>query len=276
MASKKRKFTFTDLADDDFVSHQQNKISNVDDNLNKNTNFTLNDLKSVETQNTNSTNNVQENIENKPSNIVEEKQVISPEPQKLEQDQQEEEIVFEKLNLDSDKKTIETNSSNNSENNLQNNNTNSSTSTTKKVYEVNYDDILEKPVNEEKQKIIDNLVDKKDPIKELFNTKEEKQEESLNEEDLENKTYKNLKPRSTVKTYNEAIKRQEQRQVDVHFEENKIKQFLNVKEKLEVKTNIYLKNSIVIKLSELEARTNESRSSIINKLIEIALKTIEE
>lgn len=276
MASKKRKFTFTDLADDDFVSHQQNKISNVDDNLNKNTNFTLNDLKSVETQNTNSTNNVQENIENKPSNIVEEKQVISPEPQKLEQDQQEEEIVFEKLNLDSDEKTIETNSSNNSENNLQNNNTNSSTSTTKKVYEVNYDDILEKPVNEEKQKIIDNLVDKKDPIKELFNTKEEKQEESLNEEDLENKTYKNLKPRSTVKTYNEAIKRQEQRQVDVHFEENKIKQFLNVKEKLEVKTNIYLKNSIVIKLSELEARTNESRSSIINKLIEIALKTIEE
>lgn len=276
MASKKRKFTFTDLADDDFVSHQQNKISNVDDNLNKNTNFTLNDLKSVKTQNTNSTNNVQENIENKPSNIVEEKQVISPGPQKLEQDQQEEEIVFEKLNLDSDEKTIETNSSNNSENNLQNNNTNSSTSTTKKVYEVNYDDILEKPVNEEKQKIIDNLVDKKDPIKELFNTKEEKQEESLNEEDLENKTYKNLKPRSTVKTYNEAIKRQEQRQVDVHFEENKIKQFLNVKEKLEVKTNIYLKNSIVIKLSELEARTNESRSSIINKLIEIALKTIEE
>ncbi|MDE6082523.1 MAG: hypothetical protein K2F52_01435 [Malacoplasma sp.] len=160
----------------------------------------------------------------------------------------------------------------------------------KKVYEVNYDDILnEKPV--EKREVVESFFEKKDPIKELFSAKDDNitinknnnDKYGLNNKDLNekeqtnenNNSYKNLKPRSTIKTYNEALKNQENNKSENYFEEDKIKQFLNVREKLEVKTNIYLKNSIVIKLKELEERTNESRSSIINKLIEMALKNIE-
>lgn len=60
------------------------------------------------------------------------------------------------------------------------------------------------------------------------------------------------------------------------FSPNKIKDLISFKEKLDIKTNIYLKSSIVIKLKELEKRTNESRSSIINKLLEYAIKSMEE
>lgn len=60
------------------------------------------------------------------------------------------------------------------------------------------------------------------------------------------------------------------------FSPNKIKDLISFKEKLDIKTNIYLKSSIVIKLKELENRTNESRSSIINKLLEYAIKNMEE
>ncbi len=129
-------------------------------------------------------------------------------------------------------------------------------------YEVNYDDILDN--------------DNRKIVNELFSEEKPKQPNLFINENGE-KEYRNLKPRGTLKTYNEALKRQENNINENHtFGENKIKQFLTVKEKLDVKTNIYLKSSIVIKLRELEERTNESRSSIINKLIEIALKTIEE
>lgn len=275
MASKKRKFTFTDLADDDFVDQQENQnITKPSENIN----FSLNDLKN----NQKSEPPVQQNnqdIEKKEPNqesstvntAIVNKEQVKNEPLN-------EEIIYEKYNLESDnQQPSSVSSSNDTEvQNIEIDNKNNQV-TEKKVYEVNYDDILNESVPQKNKEVIDSLIEKKDPIKELFNTKEEK-EISQNSEDSEQETkvYKNLKPRSTVKTYNEALKKQEQRQVDVHFEENKIKQFLNVREKLEVKTNIYLKNSIVIKLSELEARTNESRSSIINKLIEIALKTIEE
>lgn len=275
MASKKRKFTFTDLADDDFVDQQENQnITKPSENIN----FSLNDLKN----NQKSEPPVQQNnqdIEKKEPNqesstvntAIVNKEQVKNEPLN-------EEIIYEKYNLESNnQQPSSVSSSNDTEvQNIEIDNKNNQV-TEKKVYEVNYDDILNESVPQKNKEVIDSLIEKKDPIKELFNTKEEK-EISQNSEDSEQETkvYKNLKPRSTVKTYNEALKKQEQRQVDVHFEENKIKQFLNVREKLEVKTNIYLKNSIVIKLSELEARTNESRSSIINKLIEIALKTIEE
>lgn len=120
-------------------------------------------------------------------------------------------------------------------------------------YEVNYDDILYDDEN------------KKEIIKEFF---------------VNDKKNKNLKPRATIKTYNEALKKQENLQKEIsngeNVEDEKIKKFLSVKEKLDVKTNIYLKSSVVIKLRELEEKTNESRSSIINRLIEIALKKIDE
>lgn len=145
-------------------------------------------------------------------------------------------------------------------------------STERKInYEVNYDDIL---VDEPKKQVLKELFE--------FNNNEQLHKSNQNnytsykEYRQSENEYKNLKPRSTTKTFNEAIRNQERMKQSTAFEENKIKQFLTVKEKLDVKTNIYLKSSIVIKLKELEERTNESRSSIINKLIEIALKHMEE
>lgn len=133
---------------------------------------------------------------------------------------------------------------------------------TKKInYEVNYDDILE-PEKSNDRKIISELFEKKEEPKKISNS--------------QNPDFKNLKPRSTLKTYNEALKKQEKKEEETQtFEDDKIKQFLTVKEKLDIKTNIYLKSSVVLKLRELEEKTNESRSSIINKLIEIALKSME-
>lgn len=137
-------------------------------------------------------------------------------------------------------------------------------STNQSRFEVNYDDILYK--DEDKSKTIN----------ELFSEEKEKKPNVVINENGE-KEYRNLKPRDTLKTYNEALKNQEKQISANHsFGEDKVKQFLTVKEKLDVKTNIYLKSSIVVKLRELEERTNESRSSIINKLIEMALKNMEE
>lgn len=65
-------------------------------------------------------------------------------------------------------------------------------------------------------------------------------------------------------------------QTNSSFVPEKVKDLISFKEKLDVKTNIYLKSSIVVKLKELENRTNESRSSIINKLLEFAIKNMEE
>lgn len=117
-------------------------------------------------------------------------------------------------------------------------------------YNVDYQDVLEEKESLEKSEI----------IKKFF---------------VQNENQNNLKPRNTTRTFNQAVKNIEHSE-NKSFGDEKIKQFLTVKEKLDVKTNIYLKSSIVIKLKELEERTNESRSSIINKLIEIALKNIEE
>lgn len=52
--------------------------------------------------------------------------------------------------------------------------------------------------------------------------------------------------------------------------------FFKEKEKLDVKTNIYLKKDNYLKIEELYKKTGNSRSSIINKLIEIALNKIDE
>lgn len=133
-------------------------------------------------------------------------------------------------------------------------------------YEVNFDDILNENSN---NKILNSFYDNNQ--KSDFN--------KINNQNFKNNNnneYRNLKPRNTTKTFNEALRNQERMMQQTSFEENKIKQFLTIKEKLDVKTNIYLKSSIVIKLKELEEKTNESRSSIINKLIEIALKNMEE
>lgn len=48
----------------------------------------------------------------------------------------------------------------------------------------------------------------------------------------------------------------------------------DVKEKLDVKTNIYIKKWIYDEIEQIHKRTNISRSSVINKLLEHALKEL--
>lgn len=95
------------------------------------------------------------------------------------------------------------------------------------------------------------------------------------------KTYSSIlneKDLNEINRYNETLENQENLSgtMGSTFSPNKIKDLISFKEKLDVKTNIYLKSSVVIKLKELEKRTNESRSSIINKLLEFAIKNMEE
>lgn len=79
-------------------------------------------------------------------------------------------------------------------------------------------------------------------------------------------------------TFNETVQMKrlpEEEQNIKEFNNEKIQQFIKTKEKLDVKTNIYLKPNLVNKITTLCKQTGESRSSIINKLIEHALKEIE-
>lgn len=282
--SKAKKFTFTDLADDDFVNNQfgennNNIVENNGETKNSNINFSLSDLKNSNNVNFNKT---------PPLDRVNDQQIIETN-ETISSNNQDQKPKINEVNIEN--KTMEEFPKEIFQTNLEEEkNKNSVEEITvkqevkhqleiqeqKKVYEVDYDDIIH-PEKAKESKLLENLFEKKDPIKELFSTKNDVNTttEALNVDESD-KRYSNLKPRSTLKTYNEAIKNQATNAETNHFEENKIKQFLNIKEKLEVKTNIYLKNSIVIKLKELEERTNESRSSIINKLIEIALKNIEE
>lgn len=282
--SKAKKFTFTDLADDDFVNNQfgennNNIVENNGETKNSNINFSLSDLKNSNNVNFNKT---------PPLDRVNDQQIIETN-ETIFSNNQDQKLKINEVNIEN--KTMEEFPKEIFQTNLEEEkNKNSVEEITvkqeekhqleiqqqKKVYEVDYDDIIH-PEKAKESKLLENLFEKKDPIKELFSTKNDVNTttETLNVGESD-KRYSNLKPRSTLKTYNEAIKNQATNAETNHFEENKIKQFLNIKEKLEVKTNIYLKNSIVIKLKELEERTNESRSSIINKLIEIALKNIEE
>ncbi|MCF0217483.1 MAG: hypothetical protein HUJ42_00350 [Malacoplasma sp.] len=285
--AKKKKFSFTDLADEDFVVHKEEQKTSEKSAIN----FTLQDLKENAQQNNNQT-VVQKLEENKSvinSSVV---STVENDAKKNNVTPTVIENVIKKVTIE-DKKEVPVSNNTDASNQLKTEQlvVNESPTTTqsnispKRNYEVNYDDILNDNQDKKTTEIIGNLFKKEDPIKELFSTKS--QPETISNSDLEsednnhnnnnnNNSLKNLKPRSTLVTYNEAIKKQEKLNTEsTHFEENKIKQYLTIKEKLDVKTNIYLKSSVVVKLKELEDRTNESRSSIINKLIEIALKNIE-
>lgn len=109
----------------------------------------------------------------------------------------------------------------------------------------------------------------------------EKNHYETNEKRTQLRTYSSVldeKDLNRTNNYNEMSHNQENLSSTMGstFSPNKIKDLISFKEKLDVKTNIYLKSSIVVKLKELEKRTNESRSSIINKLLEFAIKNMEE
>lgn len=73
------------------------------------------------------------------------------------------------------------------------------------------------------------------------------------------------------KTFNQIINNVDNKN-ESNLNNDKISNNFNVKEKLDVKTNIYLKQNLVFQIQEISKKTGESRSSVINRLIEIALK----
>lgn len=81
----------------------------------------------------------------------------------------------------------------------------------------------------------------------------------------------NKKSSQEFKTFNQIINNVDNKN-ESNLNNDKISNNFNVKEKLDVKTNIYLKQNLVFQIQEISKKTGESRSSVINRLIEIALK----
>ncbi len=65
-----------------------------------------------------------------------------------------------------------------------------------------------------------------------------------------------------------------QQQHQTNISNESLNGFFDVKEKLDVKTNIYIKKWIYDEIEQIHKRTNISRSSVINKLLEHALKEL--
>ena len=83
--------------------------------------------------------------------------------------------------------------------------------------------------------------------------------------------------KTVIRTFNESLSYQSnnENQSNDFPSNSKANQLFSSKEKLDVKTNIYLKPKLVFKIKELVDKTGESRSSVINKLIEFALEEME-
>lgn len=83
--------------------------------------------------------------------------------------------------------------------------------------------------------------------------------------------------KTVIRTFNESLSYQSNNENHGNdFPSNsKASELFSSKEKLDVKTNIYLKPKLVFKIKELVDKTGESRSSVINKLIEFALEEME-
>ncbi len=83
--------------------------------------------------------------------------------------------------------------------------------------------------------------------------------------------------KTVIRTFNESLSYQSnnENQGNDFPSNSKASQLFSSKEKLDVKTNIYLKPKLVFKIKELVDKTGESRSSVINKLIEFALEEME-
>lgn len=83
--------------------------------------------------------------------------------------------------------------------------------------------------------------------------------------------------KTVIRTFNESLSYQSnnENQGNDFPSNSKASELFSSKEKLDVKTNIYLKPKLVFKIKELVDKTGESRSSVINKLIEFALEEME-
>lgn len=125
-------------------------------------------------------------------------------------------------------------------------------------------EIVEKPIvnsNQDIQQSNNDSVEKTEVSKRIFKEKPIEERNS----------------KTVIRTFNESLSYQSnnENQGNDFPSNSKASELFSSKEKLDVKTNIYLKPKLVFKIKELVDKTGESRSSVINKLIEFALEEME-
>lgn len=125
-------------------------------------------------------------------------------------------------------------------------------------------EIVEKPIvnsNQDIQRSNNVSVEKTEVSKQIFKEKPIEERNS----------------KTVIRTFNESLSYQSnnENQGNDFPSNSKASELFSSKEKLDVKTNIYLKPKLVFKIKELVDKTGESRSSVINKLIEFALEEME-
>lgn len=148
--------------------------------------------------------------------------------------------------------------------------------------DINYDD--DEPVkNNTSSNNVDNSKNNEVENKTFANDHQNKSNIDIAEKNETSKPIFNERPveernsKTVIRTFNESLNYQTNNENKTNELSNnsKANELFSSKEKLDVKTNIYLKPKLVFKIKELVDRTGESRSSVINKLIEFALEEME-
>lgn len=246
----KKKWKFTDLSDDDIVQENIGK----DENPNKDS-FNVNINEFSEKKNNKEFDNLKEEVPKLNENIqkvevIEKSEINNVIDSKVEAmnstNENNDVSKIDSLNdtiKNINKKNVEiiNSVSNELDNKEKNNVNNNSIEEYKSKYDIHID------------------YDSEIPIKQQI----KQQQEIIKTSNSENK----------LKTFNESLNSSAQINNE-EFNTSKIQQFFTTKEKLDVKTNIYLKPNLVNEIQMLSKKTGESRSAIINKLIEHALKDI--
>lgn len=150
--------------------------------------------------------------------------------------------------------------------------------------DINYDD--DEPVeintsnkkadNSVKSEIVEKpIVNINQDIQQSNNVSVEKTE--VSKQIFKEKPIEERNSKTVIRTFNESLSYQSnnENQGNDFPSNSKASELFSSKEKLDVKTNIYLKPKLVFKIKELVDKTGESRSSVINKLIEFALEEME-
>lgn len=193
--------------------------------------------------------NINPHQESKSTNVVENHKENMQQPSKptIKNEVEEEKYVSKyDIDINYDDEPLETNTSNNK------------TDTSVKS------EIVEKPIvnsNQDIQQSNNVSVEKTEVSKRIFKEKPIEERNS----------------KTVIRTFNESLSYQSnnENQGNDFPSNSKASQLFSSKEKLDVKTNIYLKPKLVFKIKELVDKTGESRSSVINKLIEFALEEME-
>ncbi|KFB07739.1 hypothetical protein [Malacoplasma iowae] len=199
--------------------------------------------------------------------------------------QEEKPIKNDQNNTNSNSETKNDNISENIEKNPQNpinNEIKEEKYVSKYDIDINYDD--DEPVkNNTSSNNVDTSKNNEVENKTFANDDQNKSNINIAEKNETSKPIFNERPveernsKTVIRTFNESLNYQTNNENKKNELSNnsKANELFSSKEKLDVKTNIYLKPKLVFKIKELVDRTGESRSSVINKLIEFALEEME-